>query len=407
MMGKLKESLKKSKNLRILTTFVCIFLACLLIFGVVFGTVYAIKHRNAVIKYGGITMEEETVSFFMTYYKAQYMKYLNQNGVMAEDTKGFWNTLSEKDKKTYGELLKESFEGYMRDVLVANYLYDNYASLSKSDKQKIKDSCSAILEYSEFDSKKELNRALAQYGFSYSSMLEGAQFLYKAAMAANKIYGAEGENLATESQLVRTYLSEYSHVKLLFIRTESAFVYDESGNIVVDEDGNYKLHNLDEGEKAQRQALINEIRSYIDAKDAGADIQMGETMFNNYLKEKDEGDPAMRDEGYYFHSDAKYTMEFSYVMPEVVSKAAEMSVGSFDYISLDFAECFIYKLDTDTRDISKAALEGCFSDFYSDIASKHFAQALSDLEDNVVFTELYSAENIIELPYNSRFIPKF
>ena len=87
-----KHLLPKNKNERqnkrknaFLITFICIFLALVLIFGAVLGIVTAVENANAVVKYEGLTMDKETASFFVTYYKYRYTLDLGVLGVQTLD----------------------------------------------------------------------------------------------------------------------------------------------------------------------------------------------------------------------------------------------------------------------------------------------------------------------------------
>ena len=94
-----------------------------------------VKNARAAVKYDGLTMDRECVSFFASYYKTIYMSALSKPTLFSEgvknvsDTRYFWESVSESGE-TYGELLESGVETYIKQMMVAVYLYDNYASVS-------------------------------------------------------------------------------------------------------------------------------------------------------------------------------------------------------------------------------------------------------------------------------------
>lgn len=398
---------KKRKNV-FLITFICIFLALVLIFGAILGIISVVRNSKAAVKYEGLTMSEETASFFVSYYKYRYMSILSSAGVVGvEDTRGFWNRIHEDEVLSYGELLIKSTEQYIRQIMVANYLYDNYARLTSDDKDVINTARGELLTYKADGNKDLFNSSVSKYGFDYSSLKDAITMLYKANVAKNIIYGADGSNLKNFPELANEYLAEYTHVKLLFIRTETAFVLDENGDRIIGDDGNDETRLLTEAEKAERQELISDIRGYIDARESGGDIQMGEEMFNYYLEKHDEGDKDMHADGYYFHKNSAFTSEFSEVFKNIVDKSYSMEIGSYDEVNVDFGVCFIYKYEPTANVYASTLAEVCFTDFYSDAAAVIFEKTLTELSTDVVLTKKFSKIDIIGLPYNYDYLPSF
>ena len=402
-----KNPQKKRKNV-FLITFICIFLALVLIFGAILGIISIVKNSKAAVKYEGLTMDTETASFFATYHKYRYMSILSSAGTLGvEDTKGFWNKIYDKEGVSYGELLKKSTEQYIRQIMAANYLYDNYARLSSDDRDIINTARRELLTYKADGNKELFNSSVSKYGFDYDSLKDAITMLYKANAAKNMIYGADGSNLKNFPDLANEYLSEYTHVKLLFIRTETTFVLDAGGNRIVGDDGNDQTRLLTDAEKAERQKLISDIRGYIEAEKNGGDIQMGEEMFNFYLENNDEGDKNMHADGYYFHKNSAFTAEFSEVFKNIVDKSYVMEMNSYGEVSVDFGVCFIYKYEPTANVYASTLAEPCFTDFYSDAAAVIFEKTLTELSFDVVFTEKFNKIDIIELPYNYDYLPSF
>lgn len=404
---KSNNSTEKKQKSRFLTIFICIFASLTLILAATLGIVSAVNNSKAAVKYKGVIMDAETASFFASYYKYRYMGMLSSMGVAGvEDTQGFWNKTYEKEGKTYGELLDASTRAYIGQIVAANYLYDSYDRLSSEDKDIINSAVKEILSYKASGSKKTFNQLVSEYGFSYSSFKNAAKFLYKASTVKELIYGNGGTNIANFPELAAEYLSQYSHVKLLFIRTETAFVLDEDGNRVT-EGGYDKTRPLTEEEKAERSALISEIRGYIASAENGGDIQMSDEMFGNYQKNHDDGDSDMHADGYYFHKNSSFTAEFSSEFENIVDKAYQMPIDSYGEVALDFGVCFIYKYIPTRSAYSSSLAEPCFVDFYSDAANYFFEKNITEIGTSVNFTDRFSKIDLKMLPYNYAYFPIF
>ena len=390
---------EKKRKPRFLTIFVCVFLALVAVLTVTLGVVSASKNRNAVAKYNGQTMDKEVASFFLSYYKYRFMSSLSASGVLdVEDSPGFWNKKNDEGK-TYGEELRLGAEEYIRQVLVANYLYDNYAKLTATDRKKISTACQELVTYRADGKKSEFNKLVREYGFSYSSLYEASMMLYKASMAERVIYGVGGSNVQNYPSLAEDYLASYSHVHLIFIRTESKFVY-ENGNRVKGEDGEYLTEALTPEEKADRLEIIGNMRDAISALTSGVGASITEEMFFTYQSYYDEGDEDMYADGYYFNKNSAFTYEFASALGEVVDKSFELKVGEYGEVALDFGVCFIYKTEPTVGAYASGLAEACFSDFYSDASAFLFDQTVTSLSDKAKLTDRFSEIDIINMPYN-------
>ena len=158
----------KTRINRGLIVFIAIFLCAVIIFGIVFGVIAAIRHKNAVVIYQGITMDKEVASFFASYYKTQYMNALISTGVEAADSEWFWNSEYEKGK-TYGDALIDGINSYIKNVIVASYLFDTYTELTEEGEEFIDKCVNEILEYKGGGNEESFNASVKKYGFSFDS----------------------------------------------------------------------------------------------------------------------------------------------------------------------------------------------------------------------------------------------
>lgn len=386
---------------------VAILLAAVLVFSGVFGSIVGVRYVTAAAMYEGVAMDTEVLSFFATYYKGQYIRILQASGVdNASDSFIFWSSEYE-DGKTYGDALKEATLLYIKKVLVAAKLFDTYTSLTDEGDELIQYCVDQVVEYKGGGSVESFNASVDRYGFSYDSFKRAAKILYKATYAQSIIYGTDGLGIKERPGGVSEYLSTYSHVKLLFIRTEDEFMVDENGNRVPGEDGD-ALRPLTDKEKAERAASISAIRESIKAYEEGRDGQMSPEYFSIMLDKYDSASEVRHEYGYYFNASSTYTVGFADTVSEdVVKKALSMKVGEYAEVSLDYGICFIYKYDVEEGANEKTGLEIYFEDFYTNAATYFFEDDISILSVDVVIKDKYNELDLIFTPYNPTYIPRF
>lgn len=390
----------KTKN-NFLKIFICSFVAVVLVFGLVLGIIMMVKDANAVVSFEGVTMDEEVTSFFITLNKNQYIGLLNASQVEdVSDNHFFWNRDAGAGK-TYGELLIEDTKNFIRLIMVTNYIFDSQRGLTDKDERLISDAVASILDLKAGGNVDKFNEKAQKCGFSYDSFEDAVTMLYKYAIVMN----VNGVNLSEADK--KAHIEEYTHVKLLFIRTESTFEVDSDGNRVVGNDG-YEMHEYTEAEKAAVVKDIEEIRKAIAISGTGVDGGMSELMFNNFLKKyKNDGSVSMVNSGYYFSEDEKFTSVFKQQYSDIVDTALEMSVGEYAEAEFAYGTCFIYKYKTDIADLNNSNLSGCFDSFYSTLMLEYFDKTFSAIGKDVEFKSEYDGIKIFDLWCNSELIPSF
>ena len=388
------------KKNRFLLIFICIFLGVAILFGTTLGIIIGVSEASAVASYNGIRVDRGTASYLASYYKYRYMSALSSAGVVGvRDTERFWSTVGEDtDGRTYGELLAAGTEGYIRGIIAANYLFSRYGSINAADETKINNAVREVLEFKADNDKASFNSLAEQFGFDYSSFRSAVELLYKANKVSSLLWGDDGSGLSNSAADCKAYLDTYSHVKLLFIRTEN--------QLVTDSDGNQSEVPLSDEEKANRQALIAKIESEIEGIDTGADVQMSPIAFDNYISKHDEGVSSKRTLGYYFHENSAYTAEFGEAFPEVVDAALGMDIGEYAKVDTSIGACFIYRYEATDGDYLVID-DGTFSDFYSDGAAYMYAKVLEEFAAKVTVKPAYNDLDPVAIPYNSDLIVKF
>ena len=395
----ISEQGKKKNNF--LKIFVCSFVAVVLVFGLVLGIIMMVNDANAVVSFEGVTMDEEVTSFFVTLNKNQYIRVLNSSQVEdVSDNHFFWNRDAGAGK-TYGQLLIEDTKKFISLVMVTNYIFDSQRGLTSEDERRISNAVASVLDLKAGGNVDKFNEKAQKCGFSYDSFEEAVTMLYKYAIVMN----VNGVNLSEADK--KAHIEEYTHVKLLFIRTESTFRVDSDGNRVVGNDG-YEMHEYTEAEKAAVAADIEEIRKAIAISGTGVDGGMSELMFNTFLKKyKNDGSTSMVNSGYYFSEDEKFTSVFKQQYSDIVETALEMSVGEYAEAEFAYGTCFIYKYKSDVADLNNSNLSGCFDNFYSTLMLEYFDKTLSAIGEDVEFKPEYDDIKIFDLWCNSELVPSF
>lgn len=406
---KKKNNIKEKPKKHALLVFVAAFLSLALIFGATLGVIAIVKRANSVVSYDGVTMTKPVASFFVSRFKVSYLSALRASGVNAVDTDEFWASADESGE-SYGDKFTTLAVQYLKEVVSTAYLFDRYAGLTKADKETIKKTCSDVLEYQAGGDEERFNEMAAPYGFDYKSFCDAVELLYKSSSSYGAIYGADGTGIYNDTASCEKYLSEYSHVQLIFIRTEQKLTTDGEGKTV--------LVDLTDEEKAERAEIIKTLTDAIEALETGADGQMTPAMFEIYLDEKyNDGDTEMNNTGYYFHEDADTTAEFSEAFPEVVKAALEMKTGEYRKVKTTLIDednligmegvCFIYKYAPDLDAYKSASLENWFTDFYSDASEHLFVESVSSLIADAVVSDKLSKINIVAIPKNTVLVPRF
>lgn len=402
-----KKADVKGKN-KLLIILISSFVSIVLILGITLGAIAIAKDAGSIASYSGTRMSPEVAMYFVSSFKNDYKAALASEVKGVEDSPGFWNSISASGEPYIDHLSRGAAE-YVREIIVMNYLFDRYSSLTSKDEAVIDAAVEGTLK-NHGGSIEAFNAAAEKYGFDYATYKEAVKMLYKAASVETLICGTGGVKLkASTSESVissrNSFLAEYSHVRLLYINTEQKFLLDDNGNRVKYDDGSYKTEALTKEEKAERLSVIENIRAAIKA--IGTDgVQMGPDMFENYMQsEYYSGMLETRQHGYYFRKNTVATEAFD--SPEIVDKVLEMKVGDFDEVALESGVCFIYKLPTDPADLSVSALESFFVDFYERLSDRFIGDQVSLLTPDVKLKDEFSEIDLVLLPYNYEFHPSF
>lgn len=393
----------EARSRRVFIIFTAAFLGLVLVIGAVFGVIGIVNGSTSVMRFKGVYLKEGVSNYLASTYKYDFMSSLTRAGVECYDSEHFWESEAEEGK-TWGEILKENTESYLKRVIIGSYLFDRNTGLKRADKDVIEKATSEVLEYRTGGDVDRFNEMAEPMGFTYRDFKRAAEMLYKYEMAKTVIFGYDGAALKSGSfsrECNEYFEKEYSKVKLIIIRTEGDFATDpETGDKVYSE--------FDEDKKAEIQEKIEEIREliYNTENDLVAD-GMNEDTFNWYIANEFPTGTVNDTEGYYFSSSSSYSLEFAEDAPEVVKKALGMEVGHYAEAELDIGVCFIYKCPLDRGAYDRIAVAHFFSDFYENAASYVYSVSVEAYLGGVTVKDKYDGEKVVSVPYNNELLVKF
>lgn len=388
---------------RVLLICVCAFLAVVVVVGSVLGITTAIRRSGYVMEYGSVGIDEGVAKYLASYYKTQYLSNLASGGIAASDTDDFWNS-TVYGANTYGSYFEYSFKDYVTQLVAANNIFDTYAKLTAEDKRVIDTSIMEVLQYKAQNSKSTFNQNAAKHGFDFDDFRRATEMIYKGWAAKTKMLGNNGENASLYPEFCNSYLNNYSHVYLTFVRTETTFVLDDKGNRVKDEQGNDRLRPLTDEERLKREEAIGILQTTILGVEDGT---IAPERYFELMKLYDEGDSGSHTKGYYFMRGSKYTEEFFEAFSSVVDEATAMPQGSASMIDCSIGKCFIYRAAVEAGAYTDTNAAWCFSDFYSLAANGIYQQLLSEGAKAVTVKDKWEQINPVSIPKNTDFIARF
>ncbi len=392
---------------------VSVLLSIALIAGIIFGTIALVRESRAVLSYHGVVVDEGMYAYFASIYKGTFSdkcktEYGEKN---AADTPVFFRQTEAESGKTYGELFEESLDEYVRSLIVSSYLFDRTVGLSKSDRDAIDKGIELILQ----DGKDSFEEEVKSYGFDYNSLQKCAKMLYKASRVFS-LYASDTSSSAEDTASCdKFYENNYAHVNLLFIRTETVFLYDESGERIIDEETGYDaVRSLFDDEKAEREGDILALREAIQNLKDGKNGYITSLTIGEYLKKYYKDDSKDHAEsGYYLSRGEGYTKNLANALPKVIDTALMLEVGDFaevivteeDYEGLSIegapfiGSCFIYRDELPDGAYAVADFSEMFSSFYSGVGQMSYYDALAELIPEVKEGKRYGTVATLDIPY--------
>ncbi len=401
-MNKARTNEKKSiDGKKIIIIFISAFLALLVALLATLGIISLIRGENAVVTLDGASIDKGAASFFISRFKAQYLASMRKEGYDI-DADDFW------DSKVGDKSARENFEDlsrtYLKEILVTNYIFDSYRSLTREEKREIEAGALEVVEYHADGSVDVFNEKAAKYGFDFNDFKRAAIMMYKSNNAFAALYGDDGSNISGNASAVNSYLNEYAHVYIIMVREGTKL---ENGE-------NYMLNDE---ERAERRELLDKIEAAMRAYESGGNGEMTVTSFEKWLTESPDSQNDFTTKGYYFHKDAAATSEFDEGVPNIAKRAMEMKLNSFSSITTkikididgeEYTEtlhCFLYRTEPRQNAYADSDIADVwFSDFYEDLAVYVYKTQIDSFIENVEYGGAEESFDYVSVGANSELV---
>ncbi len=396
------------KNHKKLVLAVSGLLALVLLLLAVLGTVSLVRSSRAVYSYKGQTVGMGEYAYFASVYKNSFMRECIQRGVLdVADTAFFWGRRDTELDKTYGELYLSELDDYVRSLLVAADLYDSSVGMTRKDKKELSATLDAVLADRADGDKDAFNQETEQYGFTYDDFCDAALLQYKRARLLSVISSGAKDTVSTMTDICDAFFEEqYAHVKLLFIRTESVFCYDEEGNRLTDEDtGRDLTRPLSDDERQERETDIRALTDAIANLDAGEENSINSVMFDLYMeKYKNDADPDYIETGYYFANGEPYTAQMKEKLDDIVNNSLQIEKETYRAVTIESDDfvgvCVIYRMANIQGAYASDELSAMFTAFYSGAAQYYVLQNVSEELSFVKEGRKFGQISPLEIPRN-------
>ena len=325
---------------------------------------------KTVMSLGNAKIDEATYAYWMSTYKARYLRTYTD----IKDTASYWNEkISDLSEKTNEELVNGLIRDNIRSNLVAMSLYaENGLTMSDSMKDKIDSYIDSLVEELADGSRKTMNANLAEFGINLNILRTVFINEQKSSDLFDYYYGDNGKTPVTDSEREAYY--EENYVRFYQINVNDAYAYaeDSDGTYQKNEDGSYKKRSLTDKEKAEKAEKIAQIEKKLSD---GADFS---GLYEEYSENTDY--PG----GYYF----SLTSAGDYIA-DIVTKAFSLEEGEWiKYTSDTYGTFFIKRAALDDGAYSAEANADFFDDFdasvaddlYNKMITSHFGEISVDEE---------------------------
>ena len=273
-------------------------------------------------------------------------------------------------------------EEYLKGIVAANVLFDEYATLTEEDEYKIDFAVQEVLNFQAGGSKKTFNELTSSMGFDFKDFKRGTEMLYKLRVVYTTVFGESGSKMQTNfaDYCNRYYESNYIRAKILLIRTQDTYKLDENNEMIKGEDGKYEIRLLTEAEKQERAAYIAQLDACVDSIRSNPENTIALNDFNNLLNEVaekyNENVTSAVKNGYYLSQDSDYTSKlgldgvineaFNLDIGEIYSCETGVTVAETTNSSTGFSyKCYVYRMEKEEKAYQDSSLEHFFLDFNS------------------------------------------
>lgn len=331
------------------------------------------------MSFGKVEITANMYSYWMCKYKAMYL--YSMFGTTTDNAQ-YWS-MQMTDTITVGDYLGAMAASQIMQNAILLGLFDEYG-LTVSN-EKLEEIDNAMDEkISQAGSKSALNSALSPYGIN-STMLEEI-YIAEAKISAvtDYLYGDDGIEKATDSEINDYFTSNYYRCKHILIRTDVKYEYDENGEAIVNDEGTaYKTIDLTDEEVEAQKAL---------AADLELRVAAGEDFDELVLEYSEDTGMQHFEDGYYI------TSACTFLPTEITSAVMKMNVGDTKTIETSYGISIVrrYELIDGAYDT-----EPYKSELIGDIASTVNTVKLQSLVSGYADSVIINSEVISDYPIAS------
>ena len=328
------------------------------------------SNGSVVMEYKGYTVTEGMYLYWMKEWKNYYVS--NYSDI--EDTYAFWDEMSEAGV-TNEEYISTNIKSRIRYYLIGQALFDHYGlKLSDATKQSIKDDLNAQIEY--YGSKSEYNAFLKEeYGINLSVLEKIFTYEEKYKQVYEYLYSTSGKLTASSAELDDYYQNYYARVKYVMFMKNTKYVFDEEGKRLTDSNGNFKMEELTDEEKAE---VKNTAQSVFENVKGGGNIA---DHFEKHMTQfgfTEESYPN----GFYITAD-----EYNQHTAEVTNAAFDMEVGEVRLVENEACYFVVQKFELIDQGYTSDIDSAQFTYLVSYCNSKKFAEHFESLSKDIVLND--------------------
>ena len=325
---------------------------------------------DGVLVLGRTTITEGMYSYYLSTYKARYIK---SYGDMS-DTEEFWNAEA-LDGKTNAEVLGEIIYNSIAENVAACEEFRRLGlSLTDAQKKTVDDYLDGMVEELASGSRQKMNEHLAPFGIDLSTLREILLMEKEMEVLYDYLYGKNGTDPVDETDRDKYYRENYVRFQQIYINDVSVIETDKDGKYLTDEEGKYKTRPLTDEEKKAAEEKVAAVKAGLEA---GEDF---DSLKEKYSDSKD------YPRGYYFSP----VTSTDYITA-IVSKAISMrdDHGEWVYVeeAADKGEFFIKILPLEDAAYADAELSDFFDGYDSIVAEDLFSARMETVASDIVKDE--------------------
>ncbi len=381
-----------------LVIIIAVLVAAVLIFGIVMLVVGIIRDRDVAMEYDGVYVKRGEAAYLAATFKSAF---LSSYGL--RDTADAWAS-EYADGVSWGEVLEQKTEEYIRQVTFGARLFDSIATMSKDNVRLIEDQLLAMLDVQRV-SKDYLDTLEDTNGFDFEDMSNASVLLYKNYLAKRLLFGDEGALLEQgvysedgyyRDEVKEYFASQYRYVKIAHIRLNEEIVFDDSGNFNPLQSGRLETRTLTDEERSERAALVAELENAI--RGGTLTEQRLDEVISEYNKNYDYARG-----GYYFSATSEAAVEYSKkVSSDVIARVFTMDEGDFALVRGAGIVYVIYRGPlTSEGAFADLAYDDFFGDFYPDAAAYIYSELLVEGMPEIKVKDAYYEIDVKALKPNT------